>query len=335
MKSLLSFSLLCVAGSYAWAQAAGNFEYNQQLQQARQQNAWKQNSYQQVAPPKEASAAFSGSDEVLMFEVKALKNVVADSQLAIFNVVQVGKDAAEADSLTARRYRNMIADLKKIGIPEKNIFIDMVSQVPLFEFEVTKKLFSKNYNEVPAGIELQKNIHVLYNDGNLLEKIVAIAARHEIYDLVKVEYFVHNTESIYAELRKKSAECLRQKLANYKELGIVLDTVYRVAAEDVAVVYPAGNYENYQGYSSSSLEALKKTTGVTTVRKPQTLFYNKLPYEQYDIVLNPVFAEPPVQFTYNIKMRFLIQRKPVERVRTQREFMLLTPQGQMTQLKVE
>lgn len=337
MKNTAIFlSLLCAAYAQVCAQAAGNYEYQQQMQQA-QHNNWKQNAAYRPTVSKDANAVLPGSDDVLIFQVKALKNVAADSQMAIFNVTQVGKDAAEADSLMARRYKGMIGAVKKLGISEKNIFVDMVSQVPLFEYEVSKKLFSKNYNEVPSGIELQKNIHILYKDGNMLDKIVAIAAQNEIYDLVKVEYFVPNSEAIYAELRKKSAECLRQKVAGFKELGINLDTVYRMAAEDIAVVYPSGNYENYQGYSSSSLEALKKTTGVTSVRKPSTMFFNKLPYEQFDIVLNPVFIEPPVQFTYDLKVRYTVQRKPIERTKTEvkREFLWLTPQGEVKSLKVE
>jgi len=334
----LSLFLGLLAGPRSFAQAAGNYQYERQ----QQSNAPIQNFKQQAllpSTPQESKTAHTVISDVYQLNItaSALKNVAADSQMAIFNITQIGPDATRADSLVSGRVRKFIEGMKRIGIPEKDIFIDMISQVPVYEMEVTKKIFSKTFNEVPAGIELQKNIHVRYHDGNLLDKIVAVAAQSEIYDIVKVEYFVNGTEAIYAELREKAIACVLQKINSYKALGIKLDTSYRVLAEDIAVVYPYSNYQTYQGFSSSSIEAMntRKSVGVTQVRKPTTMFYNKVPYEQFDIVLNPTFLEPPVQFTYSISVKFLTPPKPNERTIAKREFVWLTPDGRIQTLKVE
>jgi uncharacterized protein YggE len=330
MKQHLLSALLLLLGAAALAQASGNYNYSQQV------NAWKQQAAPNHQQPQAAQAKLAESGNVIMFEVRALKNVPADSQMAIFNVTQIGKDAAEAEALTSGRIGAVIKGLIALGVPERDIFVDMVSQVPQYEMEVTRKVFSKNYNEVPAGIELQKNIHVRYRDGKLLDKIVALAAQQEIYDLVKVEYFVHNTSAVYEELRKAAFDNLALKLQHHKALGVRLDSALVASSEDVAVEYPSAAYDAYQGYGSSSVEVAKKQTGLTQVRKPSTLFFNHLSYDDFDIVLNPSFVEPPVQFTYHLVVRYqLPPAKPVEKVVTKREVIVVTPNGTTMPIKIE
>jgi len=45
-------------------------------------------------------------------------------------------------------------------------------------------LFSKTYTEVPKGFEMQKNLHIKFNDENLLDDIMTFAANNEIYDFI-------------------------------------------------------------------------------------------------------------------------------------------------------
>ncbi len=54
--------------------------------------------------------------------------------------------------------------VKAQGVKEKDVFTDMLSFVPVYEIETTRKLFSKTYQEVPAGFEIQKNIHIRFTD---------------------------------------------------------------------------------------------------------------------------------------------------------------------------
>ena len=124
-------------------------------------------------------------DDVMEFEVSSMMNVEAESFLAIFNITQPGETAAEADKLLNERLNALKEDLKVLGITNNDFYVDVVSLVPLYEFEVEKKLFSKNYNEVPSGFELQKNIHISYVQSELLDNILTAAARQEIYELVK------------------------------------------------------------------------------------------------------------------------------------------------------
>lgn len=326
MKNLIILLLLSISMQNANAQASGNYNYNNPKQA-------QINIHQSPLP----NAQLLGQNTII-FNINALINEKADAHLAIFNMVQVGATAAEANDLVKTRYDAFLKEAIAAGVDKKDIYIDMVSLVPVYEYQVEKRLFSKSYNEIPKGFELQKNIHVVYKGPQLLDLLVTIAADQEIYDLVKVEYFVEDTERVYDELRDKCVAFANKKLASFKKLGIDMDTTFRIFAEAQNVAYPIERYKSFQAFSSSSVEATKKRHTITTVPKKQSMFYEKLPYNGYDIVINPVILEPAIQYTYNLKVQFYIEHPPKQpqvQVKREKEFLWLTGDGEIKSLKVE
>jgi uncharacterized protein YggE len=269
----------------------------------------------------------------MTFEVNGLFNRKADAYLAIFNMTQVGENASVANDLLNSRYQNFVNEVASAGVKPEDVFLDMVSQVPIYELEVTKKFFSKTYNEVPKGFELQKNIHVKFNKGEVLDKILTAAAKHEIYDLIKVDYFVENTSAVYETLRDSVIAYAKRKTNDYKQLNVNLDTVYRVLTEQTSVTFPIDRYSKYQPASSSSIESVGKKSGLTEIRKPVVMFYNKLSYHNFDVVINPVVVEPLVQYTCKIKMRFSL-KKPVE-TKIQNHYKVITPTGDVKSIEIK
>ncbi len=323
MKKL--FQILCLLCwlTPIFSQQAGNYAYD------------ARNRTQHAINTPTANAVLQ-QDNVMILDVKGLMNKKADSYLAIFNLVQVGATAIETDDLVNQRVKALSDELLKHGIPAGDIFVDMVSFVPVYEYQVEKRRFSKNFNEVPAGFELQKNIHIRYKDARKLDKIVSAAARNEIYDLIKVEYFVKDTDEVYHELRKEAIEFAQRKLKDYADLGVELDTVYHVIAEQKSSTFPIDRYQQYQAVCRASLDAVKKRQTVNNIRQPKTMFYHKMPYEQYDIILNAEIMEPVVQYTYNLKIKYIIkERSPLVQVKREKEFIMLTPDGTMKTLKVD
>jgi hypothetical protein len=51
------------------------------------------------------------------------------------------------------------------------------------------------------------------------------------------------------------------------------------------------------------LNSRRKGQLVNDVKQSNTLFYNKVPYGNFDIVLHAEITEPPVQYTYNLTMQ--------------------------------
>ncbi len=331
LQIIIFFFIIISITSYS--QSAGNKIYNDN-------NRYKQNKtynkdmsvFQSNQRGLSSNYRYQKSNNQMFFNVNVLMNVKADSYLAIFNISQVGETAQKVDELLNERYKKFYNEVLSLNIKKEDIYLDMISLVPVYSFLVEKKLFSKTYNEVPKGFELQKNIHIKYNKSDIFDKILTIAAKNEIYDLVKVEYFVNNTEAIHDTMRKKAIDYMNKKIKDFKKLKIDLDTIYHIISENTYVAYPVDRYKSYQAFSGASLGAIGSRSNVKKIRKPRTMFYNKIPYHQYDIVINPAILEPPVQYSYSLKIKYIIKPKAKQ---NKKEYYIISPQGEMKKLYIK
>ncbi len=268
----------------------------------------------------------------LTIKVNGLMNLEADRILLVFNLTQIGENAVEVDDLINSRINGLKTDVQKLGIMDKDIYVDMIYLIPMFEYEVEKKLFSKTYNEVPAGFEMQKNIHISFSDINLVDDIVTLAAKNEIYELVKMDYFVENTEAAYDTLRLRSSKLIKKKLDIYDDLDLQLSDTFHIINESAYAIYPESQYSDYEGFVSQSIEAVKKKSGVTTIRKPKTIAYDQVPYNKFDLIINPYIHQPAVQFIYSLEIKYAIIRKTPEKPQQEKNYFIITPNGDIKKL---
>ncbi len=338
MIKILTFATLfaTVSCGQLFSQAMGNYQIQQQQQPVTSYNEYSNVNYtaQYRAIPK--AATFIG-DNVMEISVNALSNQKAFSYTAIFSVLQSGKTVEETNSLMNNRINAFIADLKALGIEPGHIYTDMVNFLPRYENDVTKKLFSKKtYTEIPKGFEMQKNVHISYTRPEILDEIVTAASKQEIYDIVKVDYFVQNQDEVYLQLRKAASDYLEKVKNQLAATGVRLDSAYVIAAENAWVAFPMNRYESYQAFSSQSIDPGEKNANINLADKPVSRFYNAIPTNDYDIVIHPAILEPAVQFSYNMVVRYTMpERKPVTTAVTKREFVLVTPEGEVKPLKIE
>jgi uncharacterized protein YggE len=252
------------------------------------------------------------NDSVMVLEVRALINVKADSYVAMFGVSQTAETIDACNRLINNRINGFLDSLKKLSVNQKDIFIDLITQVPVYEFETEKKIFSKTtYNEVPKGFSLTKNIHIAYKDNKIINQILSSAVRFEIYDLIKVDYFINNYSSVYDTLRQESIRLMNKKVEDYKKLGIKVNPKYQIVSENIASFYPAERYNSYTAFSGSNLYLTDKTLSNSRInmsQKQTTYFYNKFPYNEFDLVINPIILEPVVQFIFDLKLRYSLKR---------------------------
>lgn len=330
MKYFTFFSLLMLISFVSQAQVMGNYgEQNEKQYQNVTPNA------QFRAVPKSARLR---DDNVVEISINALSNQRADSYTAIFSILQVGKTAEETNSLLNNRLNGFLATVKSLGIPASDIYVDMVNFLPKYEYDVSKKLFSKKtYTEIPKGFELQKNVHIRYTQAGLLDDIVTAAAQQEIYDIVKVDYFINDPNKVYKELREAAFAYINDIEARYRSIGIKLDSAYLTTAENAWVAYPINRYESYQAFSTQLLDQNDKNNAVVnSADKPVSRFYNAIPANDYDIVINPQILEPAVQFSYNLLANYTLPPyKPAVKTEIKKEFIWVTPNGEVKTLKVE
>ncbi len=314
MKRLNLLVLCLLLNTAAFAQVAGNINYQNQVR-------YTENNINAATP----------SNPDVLLSVKGMANVKADSYVAIFNVSQVGKTTEEVNLLMDQRINQA---LKNVATkPSVTTFVDMISFVPVYEFETQKKVFSKNsYNEVPKGFELKKNVHISYSDPNLLNEIIADLSKYEIYDLVRVDYFSNEIESIKKELMIKASTLLQEKLQRYEILlATDLDSLPKHITDVYRVVLPVERYKSYQAYNSSSLN-LKKASNVNQVDKSVTLYYQAIIDKEFDFVLNPTVLEPVIQVMYEVKL--MVKRiAPTTAPKVKKSYILVTPNGDLKELK--
>jgi uncharacterized protein YggE len=310
----------------------GNYE-EQQRGQENQANLSVNFIPQYRSVPKAATFLNEGQLEI---SINALANQRADSYTAIFSILQIGTTAAEANERLNRRINAFKSGMITTGIAPEDIYVDMVNFLPKYEYEVSKKIFSKDtYTEVPSGFEIQKNVHVRYQEPEMLDEVITAAAEQEIYDIVKVDYFIDEPQKVYQQLRSSAFEYLEEVVELYAANGIALDSAYRESAENAWVAYPANRYERYQAYSSQRIP--KGNGEVNKAEKPISRFYNAIPANDYDIVLNPNILEPAVQFSFNLMVRFtLAPRKiPTKTVTVVKEqYLILTADGKLVRMNV-
>jgi hypothetical protein len=208
----------------------------------------------------------------------------------------------------------------------------------VYEYETEKKIFSKRtYNEIPAGFELKKNLHIKYADPNLLNHLIAILSRNEIYDLVRVDYLPNNMEKVKKDLAEKTKDIALEKIKHYELLlGESLSGVNRQITDGYRVVLPVETYRSYDAYNNSSLN-LRKAGNVSPTTKQSTLYYQPIVDKEFDFVDNPVILEPVVQVMYEVKILINREKKPViepTKPQSTKQYILITPTGEVKNLNL-
>ncbi|MFK7947438.1 MAG: SIMPL domain-containing protein [Saprospiraceae bacterium] len=330
IKNLLLIFILSICFSNAYAQVRGNANQNYNRSAAANATYGNLQVSENVQNKQPANATFF-NDYTTILRSRVLMNVEADSYTAVFHLTQVGETAADADKFMNERLNGLKTALTALGVPSNEMETDIICLVPIFEYEEEKKIFSKKFIEVPKGFELKKNIHIRYTKSTMLDKIVTAAAQNEIYDLVKVDYSIKDMEAVYDQMRAKAIANYKKKLAMYKDLGIDLATQYHVATDASNVTFPLECYSTYQAFSSSSLD---KGKTAKRAAKPTSYYYNPITPKGFDVVVNSSILEPVVQFTYDLQVKFLIERpvKPQVKQEVIKKFFIIGENGNFREL---
>jgi len=254
---------------------------------------------EQVRFPDQNINVNTPSNSDVLISVKGLANIKADSYVAMFTVTQVGKSIKEATELMDKRITQVLKEIKQLKGTET--YVDMITFVPVYEFEVEKKTQNKeNYNEILTGFELKKNIHIKYFDPNQINDFITILSNQEIYDLVKVDYFASNVENIRKELRNKAKSVLKEKMEYYEDILEVSFTNKRIT-DGYKVMLPIEMYKSYEAFNRFYLN-VKKSDNVNLVDKPTSLYYQPIVDKEFDFVINTTILEPVIQVMYEIKL---------------------------------
>ena len=236
-------------------------------------------------------------------------NVKPDTYILIIGLSQISENLETCFELIDQRIANFTSEAE---INKENLYIDFISQTPIFAREREKKIFSKKYVEVPKGFEIKKNLHLSFTDGHLADKYIKLAAKNEIYDIIRVDYIVNDHKNIYDNLREQCVNLLNQYVVDYKKMGVDFVAEYTSMEETNSCTYPIARYSSFTSYMPTNYDPLLGGDTELNFVNPNekiNIFYNKLPYNNYDIIINPAVVEPVVQFSQSVKIKFVLKKK--------------------------
>lgn len=235
-------------------------------------------------------------------EASVLLNLKPDSFVAVFGIAQEGKNADESNSKVNAQIEELVKGLNSLGITKNDIYVDFITQNKIFDYEVK----GDTAEQFLAGFETKKTVAVKYKSRDQFEKMLIVAARSQIYDLIKVDYIVSDFDTVKDRLFEEATGIIRQKEARYKNSFEMTLKSVGLAVEKYDAFYPAERYENYQAFESGTARSAdyRNARTILTLRKSSTFFYQPLDGDKFDKVINPIGVEPTVQFTVYLQVQY-------------------------------
>lgn len=245
------------------------------------------------------------SDSAFIVQASVLKNVIADSYIAIFGVSESSKTLVEANSKIDKRIKDFISALLKIGISKKDIYIDMTTQTQVSDYKI-----EGNYAEqFISGFELKKNVIIKFTNIKILDRIIVIASDYGIYDLAKVDYIVSDINKKYTELFEAAVDIIRSKKELYvKATNVSLEKGSQIFGESFYSLYPNELYKSYTPNISTEYYSYGSFKKRKDLPKNTTYFYDKMDYSGFDKVINPIVTEPAVGFVLTLQIKYDIKK---------------------------
>ncbi len=292
-KILLLLILICACEFAARAQESGNSVYG---------TAKRKTSG--VALGNLYSVDQKDSVQSSFIEANVLMNVKADEYLAVFGVAQEGVTLLEGNKKIDAQVNDFLNALKGLGINSNDIFIDFITQNRVYDFGIA----GNTAREKLSGFEVKKNIAVRYKEKPLLEKMLAAASKSSIFDLIKVDYVVSDQGSARDKLLEEASKIIKKKEESYARLLGVKMRPASVYQEKYNTFFPSEMYNAYVAYESGSVENSSSNMRVVEKRKASTFYFNPLHTGEFDSIINAPGAEPVVQLTLYLKIKYTLNQ---------------------------
>lgn len=292
MKIIFLFLTICSLSNALFAQIRGNSAYQ------------KGNNY-----PNYVQIIAEG-DTAMVIEAAVLDNEMATSFVVLFGVSQEGKTVTDATNQINKRIDSFLLEIKGLGIAEKDFYVDLITQNRIYHYQLQANNIAF---EKLAGFEIKKNISIQVNNKEMIDKLVVIASKFEIFDLIKVDYLRTDNELIKETLFKETVKIIKNKKEQYTTLtNVVLLPHSRMISEIFNIQQPTNAYKSYTAYEAPTIDQdydesnkLKKVNA----RKMTTFYFSPDDYSGFDKIINPVIIEPVIQYSLRIKVRFLIKKE--------------------------
>lgn len=247
----------------------------------------------------------------MFVDASVLMNVLATEFVAVFSVSNEGTTLADARLKSEQGIQAFQRSLEGLGVKPADMFVDFVAQNRIFGYDIEGEVAKERV----VGFEVKKNVSVRYRANKMLDRFIAAAAQAEIFDLVKVDYLVHNLAAIQTKLMEEATRVVRRKVANHERLlGTKLKAAPQVYIERYESYFPTEMYSSYVAQESERVSTgFRPNFMIQGARKPRTFYFDALSAKSFDSVVNPVVIEPVIQFTLYLRVKYAMATSPPKR----------------------
>lgn len=301
MKKVLSLAFCLLFVSTNFAQEAGNRVYGNrgntdQPVQRRMPNLPKTTvDSVSIDPTNQTITHYQ------FIDVKVLTMVEAKEYTVVFGLAQEAATIPEANRKLEKQINDFRSGLNNLGISAADTYVDFITQNRVYDYTVK----GNTAREKVSGFQIKENFIVRYRNRALLEKIVALAAQNEIFDLVKVDYVVGDLSQIKSQMVSEAVRIIKNKEGDFGKVGIKL-TPITVSAEQFDVFQPFEAYNSYKAFEAGEVDNVYRTV---EKRKNSTFYFEPLPEGTFDAVLKSIGTTPEVQCTYYLRLKYFVSAR--------------------------
>jgi uncharacterized protein YggE len=240
----------------------------------------------------------------VFLDASVLANIHADAYVALFGVSEEGQTLSEAREKVHDKLATFKTDLKNASVSSRDTFVDFVAQNRIYDFQVDGKVATEHV----SGFELKENISIKCQSRSTVDSLIAVAAKDSIFDLIKVDYVRTGLDAIRSKLVDEASKVIQQKKRDYQRLlGAAFHKSSQLYIDRFNAFFPTEMYTSYQAAEGENVNPGgydNRNYIIHDARKMRTFFYSPLSAKGFDKVVNPIVADPVVQCTLYIKLRF-------------------------------
>ena len=293
-RAALALLAIPAFAQFATAQIAGGLVYNGQQGNPADILRQQRTLSDQEFPPTLNS---------VFLDASVLLNVHADAYVALFGISEEGATLSDARAKVHEKLASFKKDLQTFGVNPKNTSTDYVAQNRIYGFHVDGQVAT----EQVVGFELKENVSIKCRSQSEVDSLIALAAKDNIFDLIKVDYVLTDLDSVRTKLVEVASQVIRQKKRDYQRmLGVNFRSTPQLYVDRFNVFEPTEMYASYQAAEGDNVNPGydMRNYVVHGARKMRTFYYNPLSAKGFDKVVNPIVTDPVVQCTLYIKLRF-------------------------------
>ena len=246
------------------------------------------------------------NNNVLSVSVSILMNAKADGFVMTLGLNEEAETVKLCNTKINRRIEGFLAKVKTLGIKKDESYIDFISQTKVYDFTVD----GSTAQQIEKGFEIKKNIIITTENIADLEKIITMASEFEIHDIIKVEYFNDDTDSIHTQLFEQALAMAEVKKDRYLKSFRKKIVGTPDANEAFEVYVPKNQYKTYQAYESSEIQTHYNNRNTNYLkklaRKNKSFYYDGVSSAGFDKVINANQTEVGIQYTLTLTVSYKI-----------------------------